>query len=91
MRGRADYAIVYMLVTSGLRGSELCQLRLRDVERFEGHWSARFIEKGGSEAEQELYGLAVEACLGYFKSHFQREPRSEDALFWTFPRYPKLS
>ena len=87
MRGRADFAIVFLLATSGLRGSELCQLSWGDLECFEGRWSARFIEKGGREAEQELYGPAVEACLNGFKNHFHRKPRSEDALFWTFPRY----
>ena len=76
-----------MLVTSGLRSAELVQLRWKDLEYFEGTWTARFIGKGNREAEQELYTEAVEACRRYFKSQFRKEPKPEDALFWIFPMY----
>ena len=62
-KGISSYAIIYMLVTSGLRASELCQLRRGDLEYLEGTWTARFIGKGGDEEQQELYPPAVEACL----------------------------
>jgi integrase len=86
-KGQRDYAVVYTLVTSGLRSAELVQLRWKDLELFEGTWTARFIGMGNREAEQELYTQAVEACRRYFKSQFKREPVPEDALFWTFPTY----
>jgi integrase/recombinase XerD len=85
--GQRDYAIVFMLVTSGLRSAELGQLRWKDLEYFEGTWTARFIGKGNREAEQELYTESVEACRRYFKNQFKREPKPEDALFWTFSTY----
>jgi integrase/recombinase XerD len=87
VRGLEDHSIVYMLVTSGLRAGELSQLRWRDIEYFEGKWTAVFIGKGGKVAEQELYGPAVEACKEYFKKAFRRDPGPEDALFWTLPTY----
>jgi len=59
--GQRDYAIVYTLVTSGLRAAELVQLHWKDLELLEGLWTARFIGKGGKEAEQALYSEAVEA------------------------------
>ena len=87
VKGKRDYAIVFMLVTSGLRSAELIQLHWKDLELFEGTWTARFIGKGGKEAEQELYTEAVETCRRYFRAQFKREPKPEDALFWTFPTY----
>ena len=82
--GLANYAIVFTLVTSGLRASELLQLRWKDLELLEGMWTARFIGKGGKEAEQELFTPAVETCRLYFTTQFNRNPKSEDALFWDY-------
>jgi len=87
-RGLEDHAIVFMLATSGLRASELCQLRWQDLDQVEGTWTARFTGKGGLSAEQELYAAAVEACRLYFRAAFGRDPRPEDALFWTVPAFP---
>jgi len=87
VKGLENYAIVYMLVTSGLRGSELCQLRWKDLELYEGKWTACFIGKGEKAAEQELYGPAVKACRVYFRKAFKRVPVPEDHLFWTIPAY----
>ena len=86
--GIENYAIVFMLLTSGLRANELCQLRWKDIEYYEGRWVANFVGKGGKEAEQELYEPAIEACIEYFKKAFSRDPRPEDHLFWTLPSYP---
>jgi integrase len=88
LMGLEHYALVFMLVTSGLRGEELCGLRWTDLECLEGRWTAFFIGKGDRPAEQELYAPAVEACENYFSKAFGREPRGEDALFWTVPAYP---
>jgi integrase len=76
-----------MLATSGLRGSELCQLRWKDLECFENRWTCTFIGKGNKEAEQELYSPAVEACKVYLKKHFHRDPSPEDHLFYTIPAF----
>lgn len=91
--GLENYAISFMLVTSGLRAAELIQLRWKDLEYFEGTWTARFIGKGDKDAEQELYAPAVEACKAYFvKQHGSgREPRPEDALFYTYPEGSRKS
>ena len=87
-RGLEDYAIVYTLATSGLRASELCQLRWQDLDQVDGTWTARFTGKGALAAEQELYGPAVEACRAYFRSAMRRDPRPDEALFWTTPAVP---
>jgi integrase/recombinase XerD len=84
-RGLEDYAIVFTLATSGLRASELCQLRWQDLDLADGTWTARFTGKGDTSAEQELYPQAVEACRRYFIMAKRRNPEPADALFWTLP------
>ena len=86
-KSRCNYAIVYMLGSSGLRAAELLQLRWKDLSFFEGSWTAQFIGKGDKDAEQELYTGAVEAALDYFRKQFKREPVPEDKLFWTIPGF----
>ncbi len=87
VQGIENYAIVFTLATSGLRAEELLQLRWKDLELYEGKWTANFIGKGEKTAEQELYTPAVEACRNYFKRAFLRSPGPEDHLFWTMPNY----
>ena len=86
-QGRCNYAAVHMLVTSGLRASELLQLTWGNLEFFEGAWTATFTGKGDKSAEQELIGEAVDSCREYFRKQFKRDPRPEDHLFWTVPGY----
>jgi len=84
-RGLEDYAIVFTLATSGLRASELLQLRWQDLDLADATWTARFTGKGDTAAEQELYPQAVEACRRYFIVVKKRNPEPADALFWTLP------
>ncbi|GAI75437.1 unnamed protein product, partial [marine sediment metagenome] len=86
--GAANYSTIFMLVSSGLRSAELLQLKWKNIEMIEGQWIAYFIGKGNKEAEQELYGLAVDACNRYYRKVYRRDPRPDDALFWTVPSYP---
>lgn len=90
IKGLENYAIFYMLTTSGLRASELLQLKWKDLlfDPETSTWKCFFIGKGGKEAEQELYPEAVGACLNYFTQAFMREPKPEDNLFWTVPSFP---
>ncbi len=86
IQGVSNYAIVFMLITSGLRADELCQLRWKDIEIMDGSIKAYFTGKGGLDAEQELYGPAVQACRVYFQKAFLRDPDPEDYLFYTLER-----
>ena len=87
-KGQGTYAMIFCLLTSGLRASGLCQLFWGSLDHVEGIWTARFIGKGNQEAEQVLYGPAVEACKHYFMAMFSRMPEAADALFWTVPTFP---
>jgi integrase len=81
--GLENHALFYMLITSGLRASELCQLKWKDLDCIEGTWKAYFTGKGEKDAEQELYTPAVNVCLAYFRKQFNRDPEPGDCLFYT--------
>ena len=68
--GLENYALVFMLITSGLRATELSQLKWKDLECSVGTWKVYFTGKGEKQAEQELYSPAVESCLYYFRKQF---------------------
>jgi integrase/recombinase XerC len=77
---------VTLLLTSGLRASELCGLRWGAVQKREG-WYCSFVAKGGDTQEQPLLEEAVTLARAAFKARLRREPKSEDALFSTLPAY----
>jgi integrase/recombinase XerD len=87
--GLENYALFFVLATSGLRASELAQIRWKDIECFKGKWTAKFIGKGGLESEQELYEPALMACAEYFRKTFHRIPKlqNNDYLFYTVPSF----
>lgn len=86
IQGVENYAIIFMLITSGLRADELCQIRWKDIEVLDGSIKAFFTGKGGTDAEQELYGPAVDACRVYFQKAFNRDPDPQDYIFLTLER-----
>ena len=71
IKGLENYAIVLMLVTSGLRTSEFCQLNWGDLYYDDGRYTAYFTGKGGKAAEQELYPASVLAAEDYFVAQFR--------------------
>ncbi len=85
--GMSNYAITYLLTTSGLRASELLQLKWKDIECVEGKWNCSFVQKGGDPATQEVFEPALQVATEYFKKVFRRAPRPEDALLYTTPRF----
>ena len=87
IKGLQNYAIVLFLVTSGLRSHELCQLRFKDIEYFEGKYTVNFIGKGSTEAEQEIRPDAIEAVNQAFTAQFNRAGQPEDYLFNTLESY----
>lgn len=84
--GRENLALVTLLLTSGLRASELCGLRWGAVQKSEG-WYCSFVAKGGDTQEQPLLEEAVDLTRAAFKARMRREPKADDALFFTLPAY----
>jgi len=76
-----DFALVFMLITSGLRSAELLSLKWADIEEIDGKLYAKFIGKGGMESSQQLYPDAVEACRKYFRMRFRKDPAPSNYVF----------
>lgn len=77
-----DYAMIFFLLTSGLRASEMLSLKWEDLEYSENIWTAWFISKGGKRNNHEIYKPAVEAARASFQTMFKKDPRPDDHLFW---------
>jgi len=84
--GQENLALVTILLTSGLRASELCSLRWAAVQRGEG-WYCTFTAKGGETQEQPLVDAAVMLARESCRARLGRELQPEDALFWTLPAF----
>jgi integrase len=90
VKGMEDYAIFRFLYATGLRGSELCNMKWGDIEYDEEEQSyfVNGIGKGSKPFRQEIVDTeAVKAAEKYFKMAFHRKPRLGEQVFWTVPRY----
>jgi len=89
VRELEDRAIVLMLLTSGLRASELLSIRWKDIYENEDEktFCATVERKGGNVEDVELYKPAIDATRIYFKKHLHRQPRKDDFLFYTIPSF----
>ena len=87
IRELEDRAIILMLLTSGLRASELCSIRWKNIYENEDDkaFYATVERKGGKVEDVELYKVALDAVRIYFKKHLRRSPKGEDYLFYTIP------
>lgn len=63
--GRRDYAIIRILIDTGLRRAEIGRLQMQDVIRRERDWYLRVTVKGGDEALSRLGYKAAKALYKY--------------------------
>jgi site-specific recombinase XerD len=74
IRGRRDYAILFLLVTYGLRAHEVAKLTLDDVD-----WKRERLQvlarKAGHATAYPLAGVVAEAIIDYLK---HGRPKTED-------------
>jgi site-specific recombinase XerD len=66
--GVRNHAMVYTLLDTGLRASELCGLRLDDLRLREGYF--KVLGKGNKE-RLVPFGTATEAVLSRYRDHFR--------------------
>lgn len=91
VEGQRDRAILEVLYSCGLRVSELCNLRLSDLNLPEG-----FIRVEGKGSKQRLVPIsprAIDELLRYFEQRASIVPKRdhEDYVFLSFRRGTKLS
>jgi integrase/recombinase XerC len=63
--GKRDYAILIVIVLTGMRRSELCGLKMRHIARSGENIRLRYIAKGGSEVVREIPDRCWEAIEDY--------------------------
>ncbi len=94
-KGRRNYALVYMLTTTGFRISELLNLSWGDVVKeydAEGN-EALFgvgVRKGNKDFKQPLDKEAVDVVLVYHKKMYGELPGQDEYLFYNFTTGERL-
>ena len=86
--GLENLALVVMLLTSGLRASELCGLRWGAVQQSEG-WYCTFTAKGGDTQEQPLCRRGGRRWHVGLQGRHTTRAKAEDALFLTLPAHKR--
>ena len=79
--GKQRHAVCLMLYSSGLRAQEFCSLRWGNIDDIDGQLVCSFVQKGGSDATQEIPREAFDAAMKAFRSKHRRKPRADEALF----------
>lgn len=82
--GRREYALIMLLVTSGLRASEVCKLDTGDLLRDSGEWMVRTVRKG--ETDEKLVpvtDVAARALRRYMRGRRGAMFRRADGLRMT--------
>lgn len=84
LKARQTLAMIAVLVTSGLRAQELCELAADSVEHDtdSGRWYLSGIGKGGKPFHVEVHPRAISLAFSVFRSQFGRSPRRGEPLFY---------
>lgn len=85
--GHGNYCLFYMFFASCLRANELLKIQWKDIENDNGIYILRFIKKGNKREKRIIDKEAIEACYEFFKERYNRDPKENDFLFKTIPRY----
>ena len=76
-----DYAIFRFGCTSGLRATELCDLRWQHIQDVDGDLRATFRGKGNKVRTVHLERESVKVCRKAFRERFGRAPKASDYVF----------
>lgn len=91
LQGKRDYAILLVLLTTGLRKAELCSLRMKDIKSYRGRPRLEVMGKGSKVREVDLNSQTYEALNDYWKAGKKHYLPLEDpnrSLFYTMGRHP---
>lgn len=84
LKARQTLAMIAVLVTSGLRAQELCDLTADSVEHDTdtGSWYLNGIGKGGKPFHVEVNPSAISLAFSVFRSQLGRSPHRGEPLFY---------
>lgn len=75
LKGRRDYALLLLMLSSGLRKAEVCSLSVENLSTYRNQAVVDVIGKGGKQRRVALTGEVMEAILDYQKSLKNALPR----------------
>ncbi len=75
LTGTRDYALILLLLGTGRRGSEVRQLRWKDLQFHENGITIRFRCKGGNDLYDTLEPRVARALLAYLNAMFHYDPQ----------------
>lgn len=83
LSGRMHYALLLLFFTSGLRKSEILQLKHRSLREINDQWVIEFKGKGGKIGQKLVHEQAQQAIVDYLQAMKDcgRAHESEDWLF----------
>lgn len=88
VHGKRDYAILQVLLTTGLRKAELCSLKKGDFKTYRNQPVIDVVGKGQRFRRLGLNKPAFEAIMAYWKADGSNiEPDSDEFAFKTMGKY----
>ncbi len=86
IEGKRDYALLCILLTTGLHASEIAGLRCGDVTRTASGVTITYIQKYGEVAHQPLLKWTAQALLDYFTAVYNNEYDVNDPIWLSYAK-----
>lgn len=83
LSGSLHLALLYLFFTSGLRKSEVLNLRFQNLREINDQWVVEFTGKGGKIGQKLLHPKAVEALFHYLDK-MKQAGREHHPMDWLF-------
>ncbi len=82
LKGRRDYALLLLMLSSGLRKAEVCSLSVENLSTYRNQPVVDVIGKGSKQRRVALTSEVIEAVLEYQKSlrNFLSHPASHETI-----------
>ncbi len=77
---RLRYSVMYTLFTVGMRVEELCELKIKDLEKVGSNWRLHLTTKGDLPHSPFIHHNTVQVLLDY-KNEFRAEATADDFFF----------
>jgi len=87
LQGKRDYALLLLMVSSGLRASEVCGLNVEDIEQYRNALMIRVVGKGKKLRRVPLRREVMEAIHAYWKAEGRNGDDPNEAIFFTLARH----
>lgn len=77
---RLRYTVMYTLFTVGMRAEELCELRIKQLEKVGAHWRLHLTTKGDQAHSPYIHQNTAQVLLDY-RNEFRQSAEGDDYFF----------